>query len=55
MTLYLVPIVALPMLVAGFVVLVLTVKPPTNAQPRTLEAPSAREAASSLSGVFTAF
>ena len=50
MALYLVPIVALPMLVAGFVALVLTVKPPANTQPRTLEATSTREAGSALSG-----
>ena len=50
MTLYLVPIVALPMLVVGFVVLVLTVKPPTNTQPRTQNATGTREVASALSG-----
>jgi hypothetical protein len=50
MALYLVPIVALPILVAGFVVLVLTVKPPMNAQPQSPEATNAREAASALSG-----
>ena len=50
MALYLVPIVVLPILVAGFVVLVLTVKPPMNAQPRSPEATNAREAASALSG-----
>ena len=53
MILYLVPIIALPMLVTGFVVLVLTGKPPANAQPRALDA--TREAASALNGASMRF
>jgi hypothetical protein len=36
--LYLLPIVTLPFLIVGFVVLVLTTKPPTNTQLRAPEA-----------------